>query len=342
MITPNFQNVKGCDIISNMKIKDQKRTTGILALLLVVFLWGMTPLVTLKLYDYYSPAFRLFLSEVSLVAFYLCVAHRNLGELNRSYFRTAVPIGCFYAAANVLQNVGLAYTTPAKYAFLENLSVLVVPFLSYFLTRKKPTVFHILASALCLFSAFALNGLFNGQGFSVGLGEILCGLAGIFYGVNIAGTGACIKKFNATLYLLIQSAISMIFSLATALILNVIPTTDAAGNATVIEPLVATFEPLPLIALVVSTILISGVGWILRTNAQKHVDAVTVGVIMPFAAVVTSVMSVLLGSDTLTSDLLIGGGVGIASIFLSEFGDHFKEKKKNPPPSSDEEAEPNP
>ncbi len=311
-----------------MKIQDQKRTVGIFTLLLVVFLWGMTPLVTLKLYDYYSPAFRLFLAEAALVAFYLCVAHRHLRELDRSYFRVAVPIGCFYAAANVLQNVGLAYTTPAKYAFLENLSVLVVPFLSYFLTKKKPTVFHLLASVLCLFGAFALNGLFGGEGFSVGIGEILCGLAGIFYGVNIAGTGACIKKLNATLYLLIQSSISMLFSLITALILNRVPVTDAAGNMTVAEPLVADFRQLPLLALVVSTILISGVGWILRTNAQKHVDAVTVGVIMPFAAVVTSVMSVLLGSDALTPDLLIGGGIGIVAIFLSEIGDAFKEKRK--------------
>ena len=67
-----------------------------------------------------------------------------------------------------------------------------------------------------------------------------CGLAGIFYGVNIAGTGACIKKLNATLYLLIQSSISMLFSLITALVLNRVPVTDAAGNMTVAEP------PIPL------------------------------------------------------------------------------------------------
>lgn len=310
-----------------MKPIDKKRTVGILSLLFVVFLWGMTPLVTLKLYEYYSPAFRLFLSEASLVAFYLCVAHRKLRELDRTYFRAAIPLGCVYAAANVLQNVGLAYTTPAKYAFLENLSVLVVPFLSYALTKKKPTFFRILASILCLFSVFALNGLFNGHGFSIGIGEILCGFAGILYGVNIAGTGACIKKLNASLYLLIQSTITMIVSLATALLLNRIPVVNGAGETTMAEPLAYTFDPLPLLALVISTILISGVGWLIRTNAQKHVDAVTVGVIMPFAAVVTSVMSVLLGSDPLTPDLLIGGGVGIVAILLSELGDNLPRRK---------------
>ena len=50
---------------------------------------------------------------------------------------------------------------------------------------------------------------------------------------------------------------------------------------------------------------------------------------MPHSAVLTAVLAVLLGQDTLSPSLLLGAVLGIAAALLSSISD-IKEKKKQP------------
>ena len=50
---------------------------------------------------------------------------------------------------------------------------------------------------------------------------------------------------------------------------------------------------------------------------MKHVDASVVSVIMPFSAVITGVVSVIFGIDTLSFNLVAGGLLGVAAVIIS-------------------------
>ncbi len=280
----------------------------IILLILVVCIWGVVPNISKFLLDHYSPAAKT--AFASAIAFFalLLISVKRLKSLNSQYFKIAVPTGIFYSAACVLQQIGLNKTTPTMYAFLENLSCLIVPFLVWYMTKKRPSYFKFAAAILCVISVYILGGARLDSSF--GIGNILCGLAGVFYGVNIAVTGVKAKGLDAMLYLLVQFGVHFIISTTYALLF---------------EDIVFSFDA-KLILLSIGITLVSTVlGWILRTICLQNLDATFVSVVMPFASVITTIISIATGKDVLSTFLVVGVIIGLAAAFISD----FEPKKKN-------------
>ena len=298
------------------KTFSHKRLIAYGGILFVVFLWGLYPIFSSDLLSHYSGGAFTFVSSLisAVVLLPECIPKRRL--LNRSYFKVAVPTGFFVALANLLQKIGLQYTTPTKYAFLENLSCVAVPILLFLFIRKKPSALTVAASVLCLAGCFVLSGVASSGGAALGRGEILCALAGVMYGVNIAATGVYAQKFHAVLYVTIQTWVNVAVSGLAALALNAIK-----PDGVPIEPFVFSWNPKYLILIAVLVLSISTFGWIVRTEAQKYVNASVVAVILPFSSVVTGIVAVCLGKDTFTYHLLIGGLFILLSSVLSTVAD---------------------
>ncbi len=120
-------------------------------LIFVIFIWGLSPLITIHLQTYFSPTIRIvtgtFFCDISMIL--ISIKHLNL--LNKQYFKIAVPTGLCLAAADISQKIGLTYyESPSHYAFLENLSVVVVPILMSILIKKKPNILTVVSAVLCL------------------------------------------------------------------------------------------------------------------------------------------------------------------------------------------------
>jgi len=295
------------------KLLSNKKVLSYIGIFVVVFVWGISPLVTYELNRHYSPTFKVAISEIILVLIYLAVSGKKIKALDMSYIKPGLVTGIFLALANISQKIGLLYTTPAKYAFLENLSCIAVPVVLYFLIRKKPTVFTYLSSIICLAGVFILNG--TSLDGSWGIGELLCAAAGIFYGFNIAGTACYAKKLYAPLYLAVQSAVGFVISLIFAIILNFWP----SGNGGVIEKIVFSPDIKLFVFMIFYVVITSAFCWIIRTNSLKYIPASAVSVIMPFSAVVTAIASILAGTDTLSLNIALGGFLAVAAIIISSF-----------------------
>lgn len=290
--------------------KAKNRRMAYIGLIIVILIWGTIPLVTLHFYQYYSPTIRLVFVSLICAISLLIFSAKRLKELNKTYFLVAIPTGCFMAFADIFQKIGLLYTTPTHYAFLENLSCIIVPFLLFLFIKKKPSFLSIFSAFLCLLSSFILSDIFSTSGGSL-LGDFLCAMAGICFGVNIAGTGAFAKKLYAPLYLMIQMFTEMIITLVAAIVFH----------QTGIEKIVFNFDWRLILANISVAILSSTICWVIRTNAMKHVDATVVAVMMPFSAVITTIASLILGKDTLSFSLVISVILGLIAIILSGLGD---------------------
>lgn len=297
-----------------------KKLISYIGLIFVVFIWGCGPVLTLELYKYYSPTFRLFFTEIILVIFYLSASKNHIKEFNRDYLKAGIPTGLFLAFANITQKIGLMYTTPTKYSFLENLSCITVPVVMYLLVKKKPGIKTIIACFVCLASTFVINGMTFDSG-SWGIGEILCAAAGLLYGFNIAGTGVFAKKLYAPLYLFVQACVGLIISFIFSLILNFTKITSSSGELIPVEKIYFSFKFEHLAFLIIFAIVSSGLCWIIRTNSMKHVSASAVAVIMPFSSIITATVSILAGKDTLDVYLIFGAILGIVAIILSGLDD---------------------
>lgn len=302
-----------------------KKSDGIakyyIMLFFVVFCWGVGPSFTKYMYNFNSASIYSFAGSCISVLSLALINVKKLKYINKDLLKTAGITGLILGIANILQKVGFQYTTPSNYAFLENLSVVVVPLLAIFVYRKKPTPLILLSSVLCLVGCAILCGLFNGL--SLKGGDILCALAGVFYGVNISVTGEKAKKFDSGLYILIQLFVGMFVSLLTAISLNFIKV-----NGVPIEPIKFTFR-LDLILMLIGVVLISStLCWVLRTNALKRVDSTVVAITMPLSAVLTSIMSICVGQENFSINLLFGALFILVAVIISGLSDLLEYKRK--------------
>lgn len=286
------------------KLKNSKLIYYI-GIVFVVLVWGAYPVMTKSLFEVFTPSLWDTAGGLIAVIALSILSRKKLKQLNKDYFKVAVPTGLFFSVAGLTQKFGLTMTTPAIMAFLENLTCICVPLLMLILAKQKFTLPKILAAVLCLGGVFFLCGGDLSGGF--GPGVILCGLAGIFYSVNIAATGIYAKKLDTGLYLLVQFAVQFV--------------TSAIYSVFFLEDPKFSLEPLHLISLVGIVLISTVLCWVIRTACLKKLDPSFVAVAMPFCSVVTGVLSIATGADTLSFALVAGAVLVFAAIMISGLAD---------------------
>ena len=235
----------------------------------------------------------------------LLVSARKWKAINRSYLILAVVTGLLFGLGNIFQFTGLQFTTPAKSAFLENVSLIFTPIFLFLYTRKKPSVWTFIAAFICLIGVgvIAFEGGISAETVQFGKGELFVLLAGVFYGANIATTGVFVKKLDPILFVGIQQAVIFFVSL---------------GYSFAFEEVAVSVTPVDVITLVGLALIATSLCQALRVYALANINAAVVSVVMPFSAVVTGIVSVIAGMDVLTWELTLGGGLVLTAIFLSK------------------------
>ena len=298
---------------------NKKRLLSLLGLILVVFLWGIAPVISKYLFDndFYSPALlvgiRGFLSCIAMLIFILIT--KGFKELNKSYL-ICIPAGLFLGAAYLFQFIGLDTTSPAKNTFLESLSCIAVPVMMFILIREKPTLTSLFAAIFCLFGSFVLCG--NGWDFSEmfkspTIGDILSAIGGIFFGIDIAFTKVFAKGKNPWVYVFFQLIILTIMSFAYAFPFEKTHFSWNVGH---------------LFILIFLGVICTAMCWVLRTICIKNVSAVTCAVIMPMAAVIATVTSIIFRIEKFSWNVVAGGLIITGAIIISGIFDAIAEKKQ--------------
>ena len=297
------------------------------ALFFVVLIWGLDPVVMSYFYRYYSASALTAIGTAISFALLLFVNRKRLCELTPRYFKVAAPVSALNSVACLLQKIGLQYTTPANYAFLEHLSCVVVPIILFILIKKRPSLPQALAAVLCLCGCFILCGVGTAGVTTLAFGDVLCALAGILLGACVALTGVFGKGLDMSLYMVVHMGVYFLISLLSTIALNFITL-----GGTVAEPIRFTLD-LPLLLLAALFGLVSiGLCWLLKNLATVKTDPTAVAIISPFAAVISAVASVLLGQDPLRYNLVIGAALILAAVVFSGLGDTLWGKKEERKP----------
>lgn len=106
-------------------------------------------------------------------------------RLDSSYWWRGGLMGILLYVAYTVQNLGLMGTTPGKNAFFTAVYCVLVPFLSWAVERRSPDRFQLLGAVLCV----AGIGLVSWDGgLSLGAGDALTLLSGLFYAAQIITT----------------------------------------------------------------------------------------------------------------------------------------------------------
>ena len=306
-----------------MNTKNKSTILAYMGIIAVVFIWGVIPTAKKALIgDHFSAAVYSAVTTFAAACVLLIISAKSLKLLNKEYFKVAIPTGLCVGVAALFQAIAYKYdASPTKQAFLENLSCVIVPILLFIFIKKKPSILTVLASITCLAASFVLGDVFS-DSLTFGIADVLNALAGVFYGINIAFTGIFAKKFHAPLYVMIQLFVQAAVSAIIAVAFNFI---TYGGEP--MDKIVFTPDIWLILGLIGIGIITNAVCWTIRTTAMKYVSANVVAVIMPFSAVITGIVSVILGMDSLSSTLLIGAALGLVASFMSSAGDILENKK---------------
>ena len=288
-----------------IKVKNKDKL-GVLLLIIVAIIWGSGFIASQMALDAnVSPQLLMMVRFViATIVIGLCFFKRIKSNMKKSDIVSGSLIGLFLFLAFYIQVVALQYTTPSNNAFLTAANVVMVPFIWWAITKKAPSGKIFASSLLCLMGIGILS-LKIGQGMQFGGGDLLTLLGAFFFACQIVSTGKVAEKMDTTVIVFLQFMVAAILSTILFLV------TDRN-----IDPLLTIEGALPLIFLgVCSTCLC----YFLQTVAQKYVDSAKAAIILGTEALFGTLFSVAMGYDMITMNMVVGGGVIMLALIMTEW-----------------------
>ena len=269
-------------------------------LLFITVVWGITFVVVKGALGHADPlsflALRFSLAALAAVL----IARRQL--LDPALWRPAALLGLCLIIGYQLQTWGLLWTSPSRSAFLTGLCVILVPFLSVVLFKRRLVVPAVIGAAIAVAGLYLLTdagaaaGTLTGDLFTLG-----CAVAFAFH---IALTERYATRHPAFALVAAQLVISAaLFSLFVPFGERRVESTSGLWIAVAVTGLLATTM---------------GIG--LQTWAQARTTAVRAALIYALEPVFAVGYSTLMTQEQLGRRELFGGGLIIAGVVIGEVG----------------------
>ena len=271
-----------------------------MSLLLVAIIWGSGFIVTKNALDHITPYnmlfYRFFVSTVLLSMIFF----KKIRKASTKDIKGGVVIGLFLFAGFATQTVGLQYTEAGKQAFITATNVVMVPFIYWGISKKKPDKFDLAAAFLCLVGIGILS---LDSNLAMGYGDLLTLICAVFFALHISSTGYFAKESDPYVISIVQLGTAAVLSLIFALLFE--------GAPVVIQG--QTVIPILYLA-VFSTML----AFLIQTIAQKYTNSTHAAIILSLEAVFGSTFAIIFLKEELSLRFFIGCMSILISVITSE------------------------
>lgn len=291
-------------------MKEKQALWGKLALLLATLIWGSSFLVMKSALDNIGTCYLLAIRFTGAFILLGIIFHKRFRQLNKEYIIHGFWMGSWLISAYIIQTVGLVYTTPGKNAFLTATYCVLVPFFFWGLTKEKPDIFNLIAAALCI---VGIGFVSLGKDFSMGFGDILSTVCGIFYAIHIVISAKyTMGKVDVILLTIVQFFFAALWSWCGGLLFEQFP---------------SNLEMSAWMSLAYLSVFATAVALCCQmVGIQKTTPAVA-SLILSLEAVFGVMFSVLAGAEGLTLQLVIGFILIFLAMMVSETKLEFIRKK---------------
>jgi drug/metabolite transporter (DMT)-like permease len=279
---------------------NERRTAAVATAVLVgvTAAWGSTFFMIKDLLDRVPVLDFLAVRFALAAAVMFLLAPRSVTGLGKEASRHAIVLGALYGTGQILQTAGLAHTSASVSGFITGMYVIATPVFASWLLRTRIPALTWFAVAL----ATAGLGVLTLRGFSMGYGEGLTLIAAMLYALHIVGLGAWSRPDRALGMSIVQitviAAICFVVTIPDGMVL---PHTGRDWFSVIYMALVA-----------------GALGLLGQTWAQAHLAPTRVAIIMSMEPVFAAFFAVLLGGESLTGRMLLGGAFVLAAMILVE------------------------
>lgn len=290
-----------------MKLPKNMARFGVLSLFAAAFIWGSSFVMMKDIAEKLPPSLLLALRFTIACVALSVLFFPKLKLLNRAYVRAGLYIGLSLFAAHMFQTYGLIGTTPGKNAFLTASYCIITPFLFWAVSKKKPSARHLLSATICLAGIFLISIRFGGDSFvSIGLGDALTLLCGIFYAAQIVAIEQLAKDKDTILITILQFGVVAILSWITFFILSFLGVATITATTADLREIVS---QLLYLALACTALAI-----FLQNFGQRYANPSAAAIILTFEAVFGALFSILLKRE---EGFGVWRAVGFCLMFVS-------------------------
>ena len=294
--------------ISN-KTKKILASSGLLGASII---WGFAFVIVKNAFDLvptiYMLAFRFTIATIALAVIFW----KKLGGLNKKIIGEGAILGAVLFISYLLQTEGCKYTTAGKNAFLTTTYIIIVPFLYWIITRKRPAGYVFLAAFLAIVGI----GLLSLQGdMSINYGDFLTLLCGIGYAAHLVGISQFTKKSDPILLTILQMFFTAVFSW-----IGTIFTTTGLGDIQMSTELV--------MAMLYLGLLSSAIGFLLQTVCQKYVSPNVAALLISTEAIFGVIFTTIFLGEIMTTRMIIGCIIMLVAIVIVETKLDFLKRNK--------------
>jgi drug/metabolite transporter (DMT)-like permease len=287
-----------------------RKYIGEFALSITAIIWGSGFVASAIALEYFTPYQTLagrFLIGVILLSL---VFHKKLKCISKNTIKKGAIIGVFLYLAFALQTVGLQFTTPSKNAFLTAVNVVIVPFIAFFLYKRKMDKFELIGVVLAITGVGVLSLKLSTE---INLGDLLSLCCAFAFAFHIFYTAKFVKDEDPVLLTIIQ--------MITASILGFIVVFFRGETS-------FSLEMEAISSLIYLGVFSTTIAFLLQTVAQKYTTETKAAIILSTEAFWGMVFSIIILHEVITYKMMVGAILILCAIIISETKLTFIKRKK--------------
>jgi drug/metabolite transporter (DMT)-like permease len=222
-------------------------------------------------------------------------------RLTRWQWALAIGAGVFFALDLAFWNTSLGITNAANATVLGNVAPIVVGLGAIVLFHERPKGLYYVGLIVAIVGMSIIGGWDALAHTSLGLGDLLAVIGGVFYGGYLLSTQRIRERMTALTSLWVSGMSGSVF----LLLFNLIAGRPLGG-----------FALGSWAALLALGVISQALGWLAINHALGHIPASRVSVLLLLQPVLTAIFAVPLLGEALGAHQIIGGLIAIAGIAL--------------------------
>jgi drug/metabolite transporter (DMT)-like permease len=258
-----------------------------------------------------SPLWLLTVRFLASGGILMCFLWNRVKKLRRKHVVLGILLGGVLAATFIAHVVGLLYTTPGKQSFIAGSNVVMVPFLYALFYKRLPSLLATLGAFVTTVGLLVMA-FTPGMSFNLGDGLSLLLAVGIAFHVLLVGNLS--RRMDPVALTVVQLFASGVFLLTLSLVLEPIP---HFGDV----------SPKVWWGIGYIVAFVTVIPFFIQTVAQRYSPETHAAIILSMESPFGYIIAIALGEEMLNLQIVLGGALILAGVFLAEL-EIFLERRK--------------
>lgn len=283
---------------------------GEIMLFTTAIIWGSGFVYSAISLEYLTPYQILAVRFTIGVLILSIIFYKRLNKIKKSTIQKGFILGGILYLSFLLQTAGLQYTTPSKNAFITAINVVIVPFIAFFMDKRKVDKFE-LSGAFLAITGIAFLSLELSLA-DINIGDLLTLGCAVGFAYQIYYTSKYVKDEDPILLTVVQMGAAALFAWIFVI---------AKGD------LNFAVEWQGILSTLYLGVFSTTLAYCFQTMAQKYTSETKTAIILSTESLWGMVFSVIILSEVLTGRMIVGAILILTAIILAETKPDFFRKK---------------